>query len=123
MPGVAAPVRRILVPIDPDRPAGAAFEQAAALAAALPAELVLLGIEALPLDEAPTAALVAADEATDDVTRQCVRTAEERLPAGVSSRTILRSAPDGPAIVDAARDEAADLVVVPMRRGGLLSHL
>ena len=46
-----------------------------------------------------------------------------RLPDTVRHRTVLCWAPIGPAIVDAAAHEAADLVVVPMRRAGALGHL
>jgi nucleotide-binding universal stress UspA family protein len=121
--GLAAAPRRILVPVDGDRPAGEAFGLAAALAEGLDAELVLLGVEPALLAEAPTAALVAAEESSDRLHRRRVLEARDRLPAGMRSRAVFGAAPAGPAIVDAAREEEADLVVVPMRRGGELAHV
>jgi nucleotide-binding universal stress UspA family protein len=116
--------RRILVPIDGDPPAEGAFAQAASIAEALDAELVLLGVDSPPLVEAfAVAAALPATEAVDELTRERVRKARDRLPEGVRSRAIFGSTPEGSAIVDAVDAEAVDLVVVAMRRGGELSHL
>ena len=116
--------RRILVPIDGDPPAEGAFAQAASLAEALDAELVLRGVASPPLVEAfAMAAAVPAAEAVDEVTREDVRKARDGLPEAVRSRAIFASTPEGAAIVDAVNAEAVDLVVMAMRRGGELSHL
>jgi nucleotide-binding universal stress UspA family protein len=122
--------RRILVPVIDDAQADAAvFDQAAAFAAALHAEIVLLGlkpeIEPAAMPPAPFSPGLRADE--DELFEGHVheRLAEmrDRVPSGVRSRAVLGRAPAGPAIVDAAREQAADLIVVPMRRGGEISHL
>jgi nucleotide-binding universal stress UspA family protein len=114
--------QRILVLVDGDRPAGA-FERAAALAAQVPAELLLLGVDPPPLDEAPSATVLADGEANDRAHRRAVCDLRDRLPASVRSRVIFGEGPAGPATVDAAVAEAADLVVIPIRRGGELAHL
>ena len=51
------------------------------------------------------------------MTHRHVTEAAQRLPAGVPSRTMLRWGATGAAIVDAARQERVDLVVVSMRGG------
>jgi nucleotide-binding universal stress UspA family protein len=122
-PDLHLPPRRILVLVDGDPPAAGAFDHAAALAAALEAELVLLGVDAPELDEAPTATVLAANRAMDRLTRERALAARDQVPAGVRTRVIFGVGPAGRAIVDAARAEAADLIVVPMRGGGELSHL
>jgi len=117
--------RSILVPIDGDPPAEGAFAQAASLAEALDAELVLLGVDSPPLVAAygMLAVAVPATDAVDELTRERVRKARDRLPEGVRSRAIFGSTPEGSAIVDAVDAWTVDLVVVAMHRGGELSHL
>jgi nucleotide-binding universal stress UspA family protein len=126
---ITAP-RRILVSVDTD--AGlAAVDQAASLAAGLDAELVVLGItpESLQIAPVPSAlafgseSVVDDDEVIEGPARRRVREARERLPRGVRCRMIFHAAPAGPAIVKTARELSVHLVVVPMRRGGRLTHL
>jgi nucleotide-binding universal stress UspA family protein len=122
---------RILVPVEHNTAGAAAFDLATALAAALRAELVLLGLSSRALAPAPwPAALATAPEeltaerdATEAMLTQRIVETSGRVPAGVSWRAIYGWLPAGPAIVDAAREVAADLVVVSMRRGSELSHL
>jgi len=122
--------QRILVPIEADaRTAAALVDHAGALAAALHAELVLLGVkpELAPAAVPPGPPLGpsrADDEAlVERRVRDRLADVEARVPSGVRSRAVLGRAPVGLAIVDAAREQMADLVVVPMRRGGEVSHL
>ena len=91
--------RRILVPIDGDPPSEGAFAQAAYGMAAV----------AVP--------------AGDELTREHVGKARDRLPETVRSRAIFAMAAMGPAVVQAVDAEAVDLVVVAMRRGGEIAHL
>ena len=131
-PDLNATPRRILVPIDEEHTAGS-FSRAAALASALGAELLLLGVNPVPVlaDAMPSSMALAVDSADrqadqdliERLTRERVLEAQGRLPAGVRSRAVFGWGPAGPAIVDAARKEAADLIVVPMHDGGALSHL
>lgn len=127
----ASTPRRILVPVD-DEPRGCpALARAEALAGALGAELLLLGVNALPLtaDTAPpSAVLTSADpdaeqDAMERMTRERVGEAQDQVASGVRSRAVFGWGPAGAAIVDVAREERADLIVVPMARGGALSHL
>jgi nucleotide-binding universal stress UspA family protein len=123
---VDAPAR-ILVPAEPRRGNAGAVAYAAALATALDAELLLLGLVALralgPLTVPPEPDGIAAFEAPDDpvVRRQLART-EARLGPAAHARPVLGWGPAGPAIVDAAREEAADLVVVPLH-GSTARHV
>ncbi len=121
---------RVLVPAEDDEASFAAVEDAAALAAAVGAELVLLALlpssMAMPLY--PSALAIAPDDALGDPAEIDRLMAErrtmfaKRLPAGVRARWIHSSKPSGAAIVGAAGDVGADLVVVPMRRGNELTH-
>jgi nucleotide-binding universal stress UspA family protein len=130
-PNLTALPRRILVPIDGDPPTGPAFDQAASLAVGLGAELVLLGVttDAFANHPVPSALAIAPDEVAADrnliegKTRERLREAQDRVPSGVRSRAVMSWSPEGPAIVKAAREEAADLIVVGMRRGGELAHM
>jgi nucleotide-binding universal stress UspA family protein len=47
----------------------------------------------------------------------------EALPDGIRCRTLLTWGPVGPTLVETAREEHADLVVVPIRRESGLAHL
>ncbi len=126
----AASPRKILVPVDTLPGCGTALEHATGLAAALGAELVLLGIapvaDAAPaltdLDGEPDP--VSVDQLVlDGLARERLDEAAGTVPTSVRSRTVLTWGPAGPAIVAAAHDEGADLVVVPMRRESELAHL
>jgi nucleotide-binding universal stress UspA family protein len=128
---LAGPPRRILIPVDGDPPAGAAFNHAVALAEALQAQLLVLGIKQPGIGAYPvppgmvvtTEEITAAEEEVDKLAHERVLEALVRVPASVQTHTIYGRAPAGEAIVAAAREEAADLIVVPMRPGGELSHL
>jgi nucleotide-binding universal stress UspA family protein len=121
----------ILVAAEDDPPSDTAVTRAAAIALALDAELVLLAVLAAPLVEAgypPALAVGVYDQEGDR--EEAERTLSRRigrfsplLPPGVRARWIRGRHPSGPAIARAALDVDADLVVVPMRRGGELSHL
>jgi nucleotide-binding universal stress UspA family protein len=130
-PELDAVPRRILLAVDGEPANGPAFNAATALASALGAELVLLGITpaALAFGAPPPTFPLAPDEvvAEQDVlegqTRERLAEAEGQVPSGVRSRTVFGWEPAGQAIVDAAREEEVDLVVLPMHRGGELAHL
>jgi nucleotide-binding universal stress UspA family protein len=66
---------------------------------------------------------MAEDEAPEDriILRRLARM-QATLASGVRSRVYLRWGPTGTAIVDAARQEGADLVVVPRDPGHSLAH-
>jgi nucleotide-binding universal stress UspA family protein len=124
--------RRIIAPVTfaHDSLEGAAV--AAELAAALGAELLLAGIAPVappePTRDAPT--VVETLQRQADEQRVVDRLVEERLEElaatladGVRCRTLLLWGSVGPALVEAARDEEADLVVIPIRRESELAHL
>ena len=122
---------RILVSADDDAASLAAVRFAAALAAELDAELVLLAVLAMPLVEAayPSALAIGIYDQEGDL-EEAERTLSRRIarfsdvvPPAVRSRWIRGRHPAGPAIVRALDEVDADLVVVPMRRGSELSHL
>lgn len=123
--------RRILVPVDDEPPGCPALARAEALAGALGAELLLLGVNALPVpaETVPPSVVLtsaepdAAQEAVERMTRERVAEAQHRVPSGVDARAVFGWGPPGAAIIDVAREERADLIVVPMTRGGALSHL
>jgi nucleotide-binding universal stress UspA family protein len=103
---------------------------AATLAEALGAELILVGI-APPGPPVRAAAQVEDGNwlVTDSEQRLLDLLVQERLdelsgalPAGVPVRTILTWGPPGPALIEAARDERAELIVVAMRREPALGH-
>jgi nucleotide-binding universal stress UspA family protein len=99
--------RAVLVAVElNDRGAAATVAAAGLLADAFGAEVILAGI-------APGDPQATIDALTH---RQVTRTAD-CLPAGVVRRTMLRWGATGPAIVEAARQEQVDLVVVSTRSG------
>jgi nucleotide-binding universal stress UspA family protein len=122
--------RCIIAPITfaPDSLQAAAV--AAELAAELGAELVLAGIAPLappePLMASPGESMTRARQAEEQalVDRLVAeRLAELARAWGGRIRTVLTWGPVGAALVTAAREEHADLVVVPIRREGKLAHL
>jgi nucleotide-binding universal stress UspA family protein len=119
--------RRILVPVDFGPASDAAVAHAAGLADALDAELLLLGVVPLPalgpviLAPEPDGMVDHANPEDRLALRRLART-QARVAPGVRSRRCLRWGPVGPAIVDAARQEEADLVVVPREPGHSLTH-
>jgi nucleotide-binding universal stress UspA family protein len=124
--------RAVLAAVEPyEAGAEATVEVAGVLAAAFGAEVVLAALaplaqaaptadDVVPLRPTPPPEL---QTAIDGLTQSRAERAAARLPAAVPRRTVLCRGPAGPAIVDAARSEDADLVVVPMRRAGVLGHL
>jgi nucleotide-binding universal stress UspA family protein len=131
--GESAPnpfARRIMVLVDGDPPSSTAVDRAAALATALDAELLLLGIMSVfGAHPTPSALAMGAGELAtqrDSIEAQTVERlceARDRIDPGVRSRTVVGWSPTGPAIVNAVREEDADLIVLPMRRGDELTHL
>jgi nucleotide-binding universal stress UspA family protein len=104
----------------------------AELAAALGAELVLAGIAPVaplePSDGSPTELEALQRQAEDQrlldrIMSERLEELAEALPDGVRCRTLLTWGPVGPTLVAAAREEHADLVVVPIRRESELAHL
>src|SRR5215207_2430172 len=124
---MTTPPQRILVPVDVGPESDAAVAHAAALASALDGELLLLGVVPLPalgpvtLPPAPDG-MAEHEDPEDRVTLWRLAGTQARLASGVRSRRLLRWGPVGPAIVDAARKEHADLVVVPRQPGHDLAH-
>jgi nucleotide-binding universal stress UspA family protein len=123
---------RIIAPVTLAEDSLEAVAVAATLAQGLRAELVLVGIAPLaplePSPDAPTAtdAFARRDERQDLVDRIVAgRLAEVAgsLPTGIRARSRLAWGPVGAALVAAAREESAGLVVVPIRREGELAHL
>jgi nucleotide-binding universal stress UspA family protein len=95
--------------------ASAAVAAAGVLASALGAEVILAGVVPLVPPETPGEPARSLRPTVDGLTRSRVTEAAQRLPADVVWRTVLCWGATGPAIVDAARQQAADLVVVSMR--------
>jgi nucleotide-binding universal stress UspA family protein len=116
----------VLVAVDLHDSAAAATTVAAAgvLAAALAAEVILAAVAPLvqPPPDEPVVSLhpvrTSNRQATiDALTHSHVTRAAQRLPADVPRRTMLRWGAPGPAIVEAARQERVDLVVVSLAGG------
>jgi nucleotide-binding universal stress UspA family protein len=105
--------RRILVPVTLARETTELATGAATLAAAVHAELLLLGVA--PVTGAPTDE---ADEqrSLDQLVAQRLRELAAGLPPAAGARVLLTRGAVGPALVAAARERGADLVVVPLRR-------
>jgi nucleotide-binding universal stress UspA family protein len=124
------PPRHILVPVEPTRESEAAVSAAAALAAALDAELTLLGVAAVA--QAPMSsegALLEVIEQRDDqqvldqLTQERLDEAAANLPDTIRTHTAMTWDPPGSGIAEAAREQAPDLIVLPMRHGGFLAHV
>jgi nucleotide-binding universal stress UspA family protein len=104
---------------------------AASLAAALGSELVLAGIAPAavpePLLDTPDIVLLAQQmqdqQLLDRLVAERLEELARALPPGVRTRTLLTSGPVGPALVAAAREQRADLIVVPIHRETELAHL
>jgi nucleotide-binding universal stress UspA family protein len=103
---------------------------AAALAEALDAELVLVGIAppgppARPAAQVEDGNWLATDSEQrllDLLVRERLDELSEELPAGIPVRAILTWGPPGPALIEAAHDQRAELIVVAMRRESALGH-
>jgi nucleotide-binding universal stress UspA family protein len=124
--------QRVIAPVTFAHDSLEAAAVAADLAAALGAELVLAGIAPVaPLE--PSFGSLTELEALqrqmehqrllDQIMSERLEELAEALPDGLRARTMLTWGPVGPTLVEAAREQQADLVVVPIRREGELAHL
>jgi nucleotide-binding universal stress UspA family protein len=103
---------------------------AAALADALGAELVLAGIAPLAVPARAAAQvengnwLDAGNQQRflDLLVRERLDELSSELPVGLRVRTVLTWGPPGHALVQAAHEESAELIVVAMRRESALGH-
>jgi nucleotide-binding universal stress UspA family protein len=124
-------VRRIIAPVTFAEDSLEATAVAAELAVALGAELVLAGIAPLvqpddanaPDDAGALARSVQQQRLVDRILGERLRELSASLPSRVRRRTVLTYGPVGAALIDAAEEHHADLVVVPMRRENGLAHL
>jgi nucleotide-binding universal stress UspA family protein len=122
---------RILVAADTDPASSAAVERAIGLAAALGGELVLLAVVPPDLVDprySSALTLVPAEptgdrEAVERMLAHRVAQFSGVIPPDLPSRWVRGYAPAGAAIVHAAEEVDADLVVVAMHRGSEVSHL
>jgi nucleotide-binding universal stress UspA family protein len=101
--------RRILVPVTLARESAEVAAGAATLAAAVHAELLLLGV-------AP-AAEAREQQALDQLVAQRLQDLVAALPPAAGARVLLTRGAVARELVTAARRRDADLVVVPFRRG------
>jgi nucleotide-binding universal stress UspA family protein len=101
--------RRILVPVTLARESAEVAAGAATLAAAVHAELLLLGV-------AP-AAEAREQQALDQLVAQRLHDLAAALPPAAGARVLLTRGAVARELVTAARRRDADLVVVPFRRG------
>jgi nucleotide-binding universal stress UspA family protein len=124
--------KRIIAPITLAADSLDAAAVAARLAASLGAELVLAGVAPLAPPEPPArlpggAAAVAGhvreQQLVDGLINERLEQFVAALGTAVRARTLLTWGPVGAALVAAAGEEGADLVVVPIRREGGLGHL
>jgi nucleotide-binding universal stress UspA family protein len=123
---------RIIAPVTFADDSLEAAAVAADLAAALCAELVLAGIApVVPLEPSfatPTELEALQQQAEhqrvlDHIVSERLEELAEALPDGIRCRTLLTWGPVGPALVEVAREQDADLVIVPIRRESGLGHL
>lgn len=122
--------RRIIVPVTFADDSMEAVAVAAAFAVALGAELVLAGIAPIapvePLLDTPDigrlARQVEQQELLDRIVAERLEDLAAALP-GIPSRTVQSSGPIGAALMAAADEARADLVVLPIRRESELKHL
>ncbi len=124
--------RRIIAPVTFAHDSLESAAVAAELAGSLGAELLLAGIAPVappgPSSDAPTMIETLQWQAEEQ--RLLDRIVAERLEElaatladDVRCRTLLLWGSVGPALVEAAREEDVDLVVVPIRRESKLGHL
>ena len=112
-----ARMRSVLVAVEVHdvEAAFAAVAAAGALASALAAQVIVAGVVPLVPPEGPGEPARSLRPTVDGLTRARVTEAAQHLPADVPWRAVLCWGSTGPAIVDAAREQAADLLVVAMR--------
>ena len=122
--------RRIIVPVTFADDSFEAVAVAAELAVALGAELVLAGIAPIapidPLLDTPDVGRLARQMEQQELLDQLVAERLSDLAAalpGIPSRTVQSSGSVGAALLAAAGEARADLVVVPIRRESEVAHL
>ncbi|MDX6690546.1 MAG: Universal stress protein family [Solirubrobacteraceae bacterium] len=125
--------RRILVAVRAEGDDGAVVRYAAELARSLGAELILVAIAPVvpvlttsqyPFDPFSPAAEVDRQELADRLAREGLDELVATLEAALPKESVLTWGPVGLATVEAAREHAADLVVVGMRaRDHELGHM
>jgi nucleotide-binding universal stress UspA family protein len=124
--------QRIIAPVTFAPDSLDAATVAAELAAALEAELVLVGVAPVvppdPSPESPTALDTLQVQAghqrlLDQIMLERLGELAAGLPEGVRCRSVLSWGPIVPALVAAAAEQRADLIVVPIRRESELGHL
>jgi len=127
---VTGPPRSIVVPITLAADSAQLLEVAAPLAGALGAELTLVGIAPV-VPAAPAVAQAgesvglaphAEQRLLDLLVQERLDDLSGRLPAAARARTVLTWGPPGPALIAVAREQQAELIVVPMRRDSVLGH-
>jgi nucleotide-binding universal stress UspA family protein len=123
--------RRLIAPVTFADDSLEAAAVAASLAAALDGELILAGIAPLAPPEAmiyqgepgiPSPA-TGQQELVDRIVAERLEEFAGALPPRLPARTLVAHGSVGETLVAVARDEGADLVVVPMRREPTLAHL
>jgi nucleotide-binding universal stress UspA family protein len=114
--------RHILVLAAPSPGGPEAVRRAAWLARPLGAELVLLGVAPLAAPGEPGERDPAQQELVDALARATLDDTAALVPADVPVRTVLGWGPPGAATLVAAREEGADLVVVPMQHASRVGH-
>jgi nucleotide-binding universal stress UspA family protein len=128
----AVPPRTILVPVELGDDAREPRRVAAALAGALGAELVLLGVAVTDMPTMTQSALgvplgdldlISEQSVIEQLVREHLGDMLTEVPAGVRARATLGWTPAGAAIVEAVETERADLVVVAIQPGSALEHL
>jgi nucleotide-binding universal stress UspA family protein len=123
--------RRLLAPVTLAGDFIEAVAVAATLAEAVGADLVLAGIAPVVVDPVPGAtdeidmpALQAAEQAlVDRIVAERLADVADALPPAIRVRTIPMWGPVGTALVAATREQSADLLVIPIRRGSDHAHL
>jgi nucleotide-binding universal stress UspA family protein len=122
--------RRIIVPVTFADDSYEAVAVAAAFAVVFGAELILAGIAPLapiePLLNTPDIGRLARQAEQQELLDRIVAERLTDLAAalsGIPSRTVQSSGSTGVALMAAARQARADLVVVPIRREGEIAHL
>lgn len=127
---MTGPPRSIVVPITLAADSAQLLEVAAPLAGALGAELTLVGIAPV-VPAAPAVAQAgesvglaphAEQRLLDLLVQERLDDLSGRLPAAARARTVLTWGPPGPALIAVAREQQAELIVVPMRRDSVLGH-
>jgi nucleotide-binding universal stress UspA family protein len=115
---------RIIAPVTLAEDSLAAVDMAASFAAALGAQLVLAGIAPVascsPATESSSGLGSLASQAerqqlVDRIISLRLRGIADALPDSMHAQTVLTWGPVGPALVTAAHEHGADLVVVPSR--------